>query len=128
MKIYVIGSSLTSCYWNGAATYYRGIYKNLHRLGHDITFAEPDIYKRQQNRDCEDLELTREVRSIGDERERYPGAGGCDGLRSRLFDEAGAGCVPCVDQDEWLAWLVQTAKECGLLTSPWGSELPPIEW
>lgn len=51
MKIYVIGSSLTSCYWNGAATYYRGIYKNLHRLGHEITFAEPDIYNRQQNRD-----------------------------------------------------------------------------
>src|SRR6266568_4364571 len=52
MKIYVFGSSLTSCYWNGAATYYRGIYKNLHQLGHRITFAEPDIYNRQQNRDC----------------------------------------------------------------------------
>src|SRR5215831_10480193 len=52
MKLYVIGSSLTSCYWNGAATYYRGIYKHLHALGHEITFAEPDIYKRQQNRDC----------------------------------------------------------------------------
>ena len=52
MKLYVMGSSLTSCYWNGAATYYRGMYKNLHALGHEITFAEPDIYKRQQNRDC----------------------------------------------------------------------------
>ena len=52
MKIYVFGSSLTSCYWNGAATYYRGIYKNLHRLGYEITFAEPDVYNRQQNRDC----------------------------------------------------------------------------
>jgi spore maturation protein CgeB len=51
MKIYAIGSSLTSCYWNGAATYYRGIYKNLHRLGHEITFAEPDIFKRRENRD-----------------------------------------------------------------------------
>ncbi|HET8825369.1 MAG TPA: glycosyltransferase [Terriglobales bacterium] len=56
MKIHVIGSSLTSCYWNGAATYYRGIYKNLHALGHEITFAEPDIYKRQQNRDCPTIE------------------------------------------------------------------------
>jgi spore maturation protein CgeB len=56
MKIYVFGSSLTSCYWNGAATYYRGIYKNLHRLGHEIIFAEPDIYKRQQNRDCPNIE------------------------------------------------------------------------
>ena len=56
MKIYVFGSSLTSCYWNGAATYYRGIYKNLHQLGHEIIFAEPDIYKRQQNRDCPNIE------------------------------------------------------------------------
>ena len=56
MKIYVFGSSLTSCYWNGAATYYRGIYKNLHRLGHEITFAEPDIYSRQQHRDCFQIE------------------------------------------------------------------------
>src|SRR6266567_622072 len=56
MRIYVFGSSLTSCYWNGAATYYRGIYKNLHRLGHEITFAEPDIYSRQQNRDCPNIE------------------------------------------------------------------------
>ena len=56
MKIYVFGSSLTSCYWNGAATYYRGIYKNLYQLGHEITFAEPDIYNRQQNRDCPEIE------------------------------------------------------------------------
>jgi spore maturation protein CgeB len=51
MNIFVFGSSLTSSYWNGAATYYRGIYKNLHRTGHSITFAEPDIYKRQQHQD-----------------------------------------------------------------------------
>jgi len=41
MKIFVFGSSLTSTYWNGAATYYRGIYKYLHRRGHSIIFAEP---------------------------------------------------------------------------------------
>jgi spore maturation protein CgeB len=56
MRIYVFGSSLSSCYWNGAATYYRGIYKNLCRLGHEITFAEPDIYNRQQNRDCAEID------------------------------------------------------------------------
>jgi spore maturation protein CgeB len=56
MRIFVLGSSLTSSYWNGAATYYRGIYKNLHRLGHSITFAEPDIYKRQQNRDAGEID------------------------------------------------------------------------
>jgi spore maturation protein CgeB len=51
MKIFVFGSSIASCYWNGAATYYRGIYKQLHSLGHTITFAEPDAYGRQQKVD-----------------------------------------------------------------------------
>ena len=51
MKIFVFGSSITSSYWNGAATYYRGIYKELHALGHQVVFAEPDAYGRQQNRD-----------------------------------------------------------------------------
>lgn len=55
MKIFVFGSSITSSYWNGAATYYRGIYKQLHTLGHHVTFAEPDAYSRLQNRDAEDF-------------------------------------------------------------------------
>ena len=55
MKVFVFGSSLTSTYWNGAATYYRGIYKNLSKLGYEITFAEPDIYARQQNRDADEF-------------------------------------------------------------------------
>lgn len=53
MNIFVFGSSLTSTYWNGAATYYRGIYKNLHSLGYDIIFAEPAIYDRQKHKDAE---------------------------------------------------------------------------
>jgi spore maturation protein CgeB len=32
------------------------MYKNLQRLGHEITFAEPDVYNRQQNRDCSDID------------------------------------------------------------------------
>ncbi len=55
MKIFVFGSSIVSSYWNGAATYYRGIYKYLARRGHSITFAEPDAYGRQQHRDAEDF-------------------------------------------------------------------------
>jgi spore maturation protein CgeB len=51
VNIFVFGSSIASCYWNGAATYYRGIYKHLHALGHRITFAEPDAYGRQQKLD-----------------------------------------------------------------------------
>ncbi len=55
MKIFAFGSSIVSSYWNGAATYYRGCYKYLARLGHSITFAEPDAYGRQQHRDSDDF-------------------------------------------------------------------------
>jgi spore maturation protein CgeB len=61
MKIFVFGSSITSSYWNGAATYYRGIYKQLHALGHNITFAEPDAYGRQQKRDDVDLSFVESI-------------------------------------------------------------------
>ena len=56
MNLFVFGSSLTSAYWNGAATYYRGIYKNLSRLGYRVTFAEPDAYGRQQKRDADKID------------------------------------------------------------------------
>lgn len=61
MKIFVFGSSITSSYWNGAATYYRGIYRNLAALGHHITFAEPDAYGRQQNRDAGDYSYVESI-------------------------------------------------------------------
>jgi spore maturation protein CgeB len=54
LNIAFYGSSLVSAYWNGAATYYRGIIKELSRLGHHITFYEPDAYERQQHRDIPD--------------------------------------------------------------------------
>lgn len=53
-KIAFYGSSLVSAYWNGAATYYRGIIKALHSLGHQTTFFEPDAFERQQHRDMPD--------------------------------------------------------------------------
>ncbi len=53
MKIAFYGSSLLSSYWNGAATYYRGMLSALARHGHAITFYEPDAYDRQANRDIE---------------------------------------------------------------------------
>jgi spore maturation protein CgeB len=53
MKIAFFGSSLLSAYWNGAATYYRGIIRALHAQGHRITFYEPVAYDRPQHRDIE---------------------------------------------------------------------------
>lgn len=54
LTISFFASSLVSAYWNGAATYYRGMVRALHRLGHRITFYEPDAYDRQANRDIDD--------------------------------------------------------------------------
>ncbi|MDB5359530.1 MAG: hypothetical protein JWO51_827 [Rhodospirillales bacterium] len=53
MKIAFYGSSLLSSYWNGAATYYRGLLAELARHGHRITFYEPDAFDRQAHRDIE---------------------------------------------------------------------------
>lgn len=53
MKIAFYGSSLLSSYWNGAATYYRGILSQLAQRGYDITFYEPDAFDRQQHRDID---------------------------------------------------------------------------
>ncbi|WP_375464096.1 glycosyltransferase [uncultured Methylobacterium sp.] len=53
MKIAFYGSSLLSSYWNGAATYYRGMLRDLAGRGHTITFYEPDAYDRQKHRDID---------------------------------------------------------------------------
>ncbi len=61
MKIGFWGSSLVSAYWNGAATYYRGVLRALANRGHEITFFEPDAYDRQRHRDIPDPEWARIV-------------------------------------------------------------------
>jgi spore maturation protein CgeB len=54
MRIAFFGSSLVSAYWNGAATYYRGLLKALAERGHEIAFYEPDAFERQAHRDIDD--------------------------------------------------------------------------
>ncbi len=53
MRIAFYGSSLLSSYWNGAATYYRGLLRELHGRGHRVTFYEPDAFDRQSHRDMD---------------------------------------------------------------------------
>ena len=67
MTIAFFGSSLVSAYWNGAATYYRGIIRALAERGHVVTFYEPDAFERQQHRDMEDPDWAKVVvyRSAG---------------------------------------------------------------
>ena len=77
------GSSLLSSYWNGAATYYRGILFQLASRGYDITFYEPDAFDRQQHRDIDPPEWCRSV--------VYPATE--EGLRSVLAEAGGADIV-----------------------------------
>jgi spore maturation protein CgeB len=67
MKIAFYGSSLLSSYWNGAATYYRGILAALAARGYEITFYEPDAFDRQQHRDIDPPEWLRSVVYDADE-------------------------------------------------------------
>jgi len=61
MKMAFFGSSLVSAYWNGAATYYRGMIRSLQVLGYEVTFYEPDAYERQSHRDIGDPRWARVV-------------------------------------------------------------------
>ena len=83
MKIAFYGSSLLSSYWNGAATYYRGILKALAGHGHSITFYEPDAFERQQHRDIDPPDWIRSV--------VYPATD--EGLRSVLAEAGQADVV-----------------------------------
>ena len=82
MHIAFYGSSLVSSYWNGAATYYRGILSALAPLGYRITFFEPDAFDRQRHRDIEPPDYARVV--------VYPATP--EGLRS-VLDQAGSADV-----------------------------------
>ncbi len=61
MNLTFYGSSLLSSYWNGAATYYRGVLHALAKRGWSITFYEPDAFDRQQHRDFDGFAWCRSV-------------------------------------------------------------------
>jgi spore maturation protein CgeB len=105
MKIAFYGSSLLSSYWNGAATYYRGILKGLAAHGHEITFYEPDAFDRQSNRDIDPPEYATSV--------VYPATQ--EGLRAVLAEARHADVVVKasgvgVFDDELIAGIVEHAR------------------
>ncbi len=61
MRLAFYGSSLLSAYWNGAATYYRGMLEPLAGLGWEVTFYEPDAFDRQSYRDIDPPSWARSV-------------------------------------------------------------------
>jgi spore maturation protein CgeB len=117
MKIFVFGSSITSSYWNGAATYYRGMYKQLHALGHEITFAEPDAYGRQQRRDDEDFSYVRSIVYSREEElpELLSQAGECD----MVIKHSGVGVF-----DELLEAKVLDCRSEGARVAFWDVDAP----
>jgi spore maturation protein CgeB len=84
LRIAFFGSSLVSAYWNGAATYYRGIIRALHQRGHRVTFYEPDAYDRQKHIDLPRPDWARVV--------VYPGEGE-EGVLRCLGEAASADLV-----------------------------------
>ena len=109
MKIAFYGSSLLSSWWNGAATYYRGLLRDLASRGYDITFYEPDAYDRQNHRDMDSPDWARVV--------VYPATRA--GLSSVLA-EAGAADIVVkasgvgVFDDELIAGVVEHSRENAL--------------
>ncbi|MGE0310058.1 MAG: glycosyltransferase [Lautropia sp.] len=67
LDIAIFGSSLVSAYWNGAATYYRGMVRALAARGHRIRFYEPDAFDRQRHRDLADPPWARVIVYPGDD-------------------------------------------------------------
>jgi spore maturation protein CgeB len=119
LTIAFFGSSLVSAYWNGAATYYRGIIRALHERGHRTTFYEPDAYDRQAHRDIDDPDWARDrVYSIDGEDDVY-----------RMIEEArtsdlivkasGVGVF-----DELLEREVLAARRSGSIVAFWDVDAP----
>jgi len=109
VKIAFYGSSLLSSWWNGAATYYRGLLRDLASRGYDISFYEPDAYERQQHRDMDPPDWARVV--------VYPAT--AEGLRSVLEQAGGADIVikasgVGVFDDELIAGIIERARSDAL--------------
>ena len=117
MNIFVFGSSITSSYWNGAATYYRGIYRNLAQLGHNITFAEPDVYGRQDKRDPGDYSYVESIvySTPSDLPEMYSRATGAD----LIIKHSGVGA-----DDAELEYAVAQGIEADAIRAFWDVDAP----
>ncbi len=118
MNIAFFGSSLVSAYWNGAATYYRGMLRAMAERGHRITFYEPDAYERQAHRDMEDPAWAKVV--------VYPAAEAS--VREALDDAAGADLIVKASGvgvfDELLEGAVPELKRSSNLVVFWDVDAP----
>ncbi|MEX0653123.1 MAG: glycosyltransferase [Phycisphaeraceae bacterium] len=119
LNIAFFGSSLVSAYWNGAATYYRGLIRALHERGHRVTFYEPDAYDRQAHRDIDDPPWARVVVYSADD---------TDELRQHLDAARDADLIVKASGvgvfDEYLEAAVLELKRPGNLVAFWDVDAP----
>jgi spore maturation protein CgeB len=119
MNIAFFASSLVSAYWNGAATYYRGIVRALHRRGHHVTFYESDAYDRQKHRDIPDPDWAQVV---------VYSSNGTDDVRRCLEDAADADLIVKASGngvfDELLEAAVLDLKTSRNLVAFWDVDAP----
>ncbi len=113
------GSSLLSAYWNGAATYYRGILRALDRRGWRVTFYEPDAYDRQRHRDMPEPDWARVTVYDPDDRAAL----------DRLIDEAARADVVVKASgvgvnDLYLEQAVAALRRDGRLSVFWDVDAP----
>ncbi len=113
------GSSLVSAYWNGAATYYRGVIRALSENGHRITFYEPDAYDRQRHRDIADPDWATvrvyPTKTMGGVRQALESAKTAD----LIVKASGVGIY-----DEFLEAAVLDLKRSGNLIAFWDVDAP----
>src|SRR5690348_7492189 len=119
LSVAFFGSSLVSAYWNGAATYYRGVLQALAARGHRITFYEPDAFDRQRHRDIPDPSWARVVvyRAAGTEgvQQALDEAHNCD----LIVKASGVGVF-----DAFLEAAVPAVKRPGALAVFWDVDAP----
>jgi spore maturation protein CgeB len=119
LDIAFFGSSLVSAYWNGAATYYRGIIHALAQLGHRVTFYEPDAFERQAHRDIEDPSWARVVVYPAHSQEDAAAALASAARADVLIKASGVGVF-----DEFLECEVLAARRTGAVAIFWDVDAP----
>jgi spore maturation protein CgeB len=119
LRISFFGSSLVSAYWNGAATYYRGILRALAARGHRIVFYEPDAYDRQNHRDIPDPPWAEVVVYAGDRLSAAEAALGAAEGSDLIVKASGVGVY-----DEWLERNVLEMRSANCKVAFWDVDAP----
>jgi spore maturation protein CgeB len=119
LSLAFFGSSLVSAYWNGAATYYRGIIRAVAERGHSVTFYEPDAFDRQKHRDIADPDWAKVV--VYDPLDESAVSQALDQARRSdvVVKASGVGVL-----DEYLEATIASLARPGLTTIFWDVDAP----